>query len=63
MMTTHDDSGVDDPIDPIRKCHTRTDQQIDADIDEALNNPINDPDLDIVMASEVIQDIDSRSAQ
>lgn len=57
MMAEHDDSGLDDPVDPRTKKHVRTDQEIDDHIDQQLADPMNDPDLDLVSASEAIQDI------
>lgn len=57
MMVEHDDSGLDDPVDPRTHKHVRTDQEIDDHIDQVLSDPMYDPDLDLVLASEAIQEI------
>lgn len=61
MMMTHDDSGLEDPVDETRHCHTLTDEQIEQHIDQELANPVNDPDFGLLEAKSIIAGIDEKA--
>lgn len=63
MLNVHDDSGLEDPVDPVHQKHVLSDKDVDEHIEKELSNPMNNPDLDLVMAAETIQDIDQKANQ
>ena len=56
MMVTHDDSGLDDPVDPVNKKHTKTDDEVLAHMDSEMANPLNNEETDMTDVSDYLND-------